>query len=83
MFWGNGQDGRQRGFIHQIGDIIEEVFRPTTKRQELLLQQLIARLDRENNSSQELLPMNSKSRWFRSMHSLVTDEFLCCRSTDR
>lgn len=47
MLWGNTSDG-QRGFIHQIGDAIEQVFRPTAKRQEMLLQQIIEKLDRDN-----------------------------------
>ena len=51
MFWGDRQEGKQRGFIHQAGDIIEEVFRPTVKRQELLLQQIISKLDRDNSAT--------------------------------
>lgn len=57
MLWGNGQDGQQRGFIHQIGDVIEHVFRPTAKRQEMLLEQIITKLDRDA-SSQELKKSN-------------------------
>ena len=51
MFWGDRQEGKSRGFIHQAGDIIEEVFRPTVKRQELLLQQIISKLDRDNSTA--------------------------------
>jgi hypothetical protein len=47
MLWGNSDDG-QRGFIHQMGDVIEHVFRPTAKRQEMLLQQIITKLERDN-----------------------------------
>jgi len=54
MFWG---DGQQRGFLHQIGDVIEHVFRPTAKRQEMLLQEIITKLDREN-SDQEIKKIN-------------------------
>jgi hypothetical protein len=42
MFWG---DGQQRGFLHQVGDVIDQVFHPTVKRQEILLQQIIHKLD--------------------------------------
>lgn len=52
MLWGNSNDG-QRGFIHQIGDVIEHVFRPTAKRQEMLLEQIITKLDRENSTQEE------------------------------
>jgi len=48
MLWG---DGQQRGFLHQIGDVIEHVFRPTAKRQEMLLQEIITKLDRDNQKS--------------------------------
>jgi hypothetical protein len=48
MFWGDGQ--QQRGFLHQVGDVIEHVFRPTAKRQEMLLQEIITKLDRENSN---------------------------------
>lgn len=58
MLWGNSNDG-QRGFIHQVGDVIENVFRPTAKRQEMLLQQIIDKLDREN-SNQELKKLKGK-----------------------
>ena len=37
MLWGNRNDG-QRGFLYQMGDVIEHVFRPAAKRQEMLLQ---------------------------------------------
>ncbi|CAF3663723.1 unnamed protein product [Rotaria socialis] len=33
-----------------MGDVIENVFRPTSKRQETLLQEIINKLDRENCS---------------------------------
>ncbi|CAF0891844.1 unnamed protein product [Rotaria sp. Silwood1] len=56
MLWGNSSDG-QRGFIHQMGDVIENVFRPTVKRQEMLLQQIITKLDREN-SNHEVKKLN-------------------------
>jgi hypothetical protein len=46
MFWGDGQ--QQRGVIHQIGDVIEQLFRPTIKRQEILLQEIINKLDPES-----------------------------------
>lgn len=46
MLWGNGQ--QQRGFLHQIGDVIEHVFRPAARRQEMLLQEILAKLDRDN-----------------------------------
>ncbi|CAF3403020.1 unnamed protein product [Rotaria socialis] len=59
MLWGNSSDG-QRGFIHQMGDVIENVFRPTSKRQETLLQQIINKLDREN-SSHEAKKLNDMS----------------------
>lgn len=49
MFWGAGE---QRGLFHQVGDVIEQVFRPTAKRQEVLLQQIIEKLDRENSHQQ-------------------------------
>ncbi|UJR10460.1 hypothetical protein I4U23_014664 [Adineta vaga] len=51
MLWGNSNDGH-RGFIHQMGDAIEQVFRPTAKRQEMLLQQIIDKLDRESGSQE-------------------------------
>jgi len=54
MLWG---DGHQRGFLHQVGDVIEHVFRPTAKRQEMLLQEIITKLDREN-SNQEIKKLN-------------------------
>jgi hypothetical protein len=47
MLWGDGHEGQQRGFIHQVGDVIEHVFRPTAKRQEMLLEQIIGKLDRD------------------------------------
>jgi hypothetical protein len=47
MLWG---DGQQRGFLHQVGDVIEHVFRPTAKRQEMLLQEIITKLDRESSN---------------------------------
>ena len=47
MLWGKGQ--QNRGFIHQIGDVIEQVFRPTARRQEMLLQEIISKLDRERS----------------------------------
>ncbi|CAF1379835.1 unnamed protein product [Adineta ricciae] len=46
MFWGDGQ--QQRGFLNQAGDVIEQVFRPTMKRQETLLQQIITKLDHDD-----------------------------------
>jgi hypothetical protein len=49
MFWG---DGQQRGFLHQVGDVIEQVFRPTAKRQEILLQQIIDKLDKDDSHQQ-------------------------------
>jgi hypothetical protein len=49
----------QRGFIHQMGDVIEHVFRPTAKKQEMLLQQIIMKLDREN-SNQETKKINGR-----------------------
>jgi hypothetical protein len=55
MLWGDGQ--QQRGFLHQVGDVIEQVFRPTVKRQEMLLQEIITKLDREN-SNQEIKKIN-------------------------
>ena len=51
MLWGNNDDG-QRGFIHQMGDAIEQVFRPTAKRQEMLLQQILTKLERENSGQE-------------------------------
>lgn len=45
LLWGDGKDGRKRGFVYQLGDIIEEVFRPAARRQELLLQKIIVKLD--------------------------------------
>lgn len=48
MLWGDRNEGQPRGFIHQIGDVIEQVFRPTAKRQEMLLEQIITKLDRDN-----------------------------------
>ena len=60
MLWGNTNAGHgQRGFIHQVGDVIEHVFRPTAKRQEMLLQQIITKLDREN-SAQEAKKLSGK-----------------------
>jgi hypothetical protein len=56
MLWGNTNDG-QRGFIHQMGDVIEQVFRPAAKRQEMLLQQIITKLEQEN-SNQETKKLN-------------------------
>lgn len=47
MLWGDRNEGEQRGFVHQVGDVIEQVFRPTAKRQELLLEQIITKLDRD------------------------------------
>ena len=47
MLWG---DGKQRGFLHQVGDVIEHVFRPTAKRQEMLLEEIITKLDRDNSN---------------------------------
>ncbi len=58
MLWGNTNDG-QRGFIHQMGDVIEHVFRPAAKRQEMLLQQIITKLEREN-ANQEAKKLNGK-----------------------
>lgn len=52
MLWGNSNDG-QRGFIHQMGDVIEHVFRPTAKRQEILLEQIITKLERDNVNHDE------------------------------
>ena len=46
MFWGDGR--QQRGFLNQAGDVIEQVFRPTMKRQETLLQQIITKLDHDD-----------------------------------
>ena len=60
MLWGNTGDG-QRGFIHQIGDAIEQVFRPTAKRQEMLLQQIIEKLNRDN-ARQDLKKYNGTLR---------------------
>ncbi len=55
IFWGDGQ--QQRGILHQLGDVIEQVFRPTTKRQEALLQQIIEKLDRkETHQESHILP---------------------------
>lgn len=55
MLWGDGQ--QQRGFLHQVGDVIEHVFRPTAKRQETLLHEILTKLDREN-TNQELKKLN-------------------------
>ena len=60
MLWGNEQEGKQRGLFHQIGDVIEEVFRPTAKRQEILLQKIIEKLDRENADQDEKNPREGK-----------------------
>jgi hypothetical protein len=60
MLWG---DGQQRGFFHQLGDVIEHVFRPTAKRQETLLQEIITKLDREN-SIQDIKKLNGKNKTF-------------------
>lgn len=46
MLWGDGH--QQRGFLYQIGDVIEHVFRPTAKRQEMLLQEILSKLERDN-----------------------------------
>ena len=53
MLWGDGSEGQQRGFIHQMGDIIEQVFRPAAKRQEMLLEQIITKLDRDNANQEQ------------------------------
>jgi hypothetical protein len=65
MFWGNTNNGQQRGFVHQVGDVIEHVFRPTAKRQETLLQQIIVKLDREQ-SNQESKKLNGITKYFMS-----------------
>ncbi len=57
MFWGNEQ---QRGFLHQAGDVIEHVFRPTMRRQETLLQQIVTKLERDE-TNQEINKLNSKT----------------------
>jgi signal recognition particle subunit SEC65 len=57
MFWG---DGKQRGFLHHAGDVIEHVFRPTAKRQELLLQHIITKLDRED-VNQDATKLNTQN----------------------
>jgi len=44
MIWG---DGQQRGVLNQVGDVIEQVFRPTAKRQEMLLEKILTKLDRD------------------------------------
>lgn len=46
MLWGDGH--QQRGFLYQIGDVIEHVFRPAARRQEMLLQDILTKLDRDN-----------------------------------
>ena len=61
MLWGDGQ--QQRGFLHQAGDVIEHVFRPTMKRQETLLQQIITKLDRDDRP-QHSHKSNGKVRSF-------------------
>jgi len=64
MFWG---DGQQRGVLHQVGDIIEQVFRPTAKRQEILLQQIMDKLDRDN-------PQQQQSKLTNNIPIIITDE---------
>ncbi|CAF1323989.1 unnamed protein product [Adineta steineri] len=58
MFWGN--EG-QRGILHQAGDVIEHVFRPTMKRQETLLQQILTRIDQSdmNHETNKLINSNT------------------------
>ncbi len=67
MLWGDGQ--QQRGFLHQLGDVIEHVFRPNAKRQEMLLQEIITKLDREN-STQDMKKISGITFKLSAMMSL-------------
>lgn len=75
MFWG---DGQQRGFFHQVGDVIEQVFRPTAKRQEMLLHQIIEKLDQDH------VPQKTKSKDTTNakIPIIVTDETTSFNATN-
>jgi len=70
MFWG---DGQQRGFLHHVGDIIEQIFRPTSKRQEMLLEQIIHKLNRDDSHQQ----LKTKE-----IPIIITDESNSCNNTN-
>ena len=65
MLWGDRNEGQQRGFVHQVGDVIEQVFRPTAKRQELLLEQIITKLDRDATNQESKKSHGTTCKWIR------------------
>ncbi|CAF1342892.1 unnamed protein product, partial [Didymodactylos carnosus] len=54
LIWGDsdGQHG-QKGLITHIGDAFQQIFRPTAKKQEVLLQAIIDKLDNINNTKEK------------------------------
>lgn len=58
MIWG---DGQQRGVFNQVGDVIEQVFRPTAKRQEMLLEKILTKLDRDEENQKTQLKETSSN----------------------
>ena len=81
MFWGDGQ--QHRGVLHQVGDVIEQVFRPTIRRQETLLQQIVEKLDRSETTGQELSRRSdAKPVIFTPPPIIVTDQTYSLNNTE-
>ena len=75
MFWGDGR--QQRGVLHHVGDVIEQVFRPTIRRQETLLQQIVEKLDHsETSQTSNIKPITSP------IPIIVTDDSYSLNNTE-
>ncbi|CAF0791818.1 unnamed protein product [Didymodactylos carnosus] len=60
LFWG-GSDGQQgqKGLISHIGDAFQQIFRPTARKQELLLQKIVDRLDNVSDTKEKQSVFNN------------------------
>jgi hypothetical protein len=74
ILWGKEQEGKRNGFLHQVGNVIEEVFRPTAKRQELLLKKIIDKLEHDDRNT-DMSRQTSTSRRTRARRQRKLDRF--------